>query len=104
MELSSFWILPLGISALDMQLRRAEAASSHLVQQQVQQPERTLPTASDPHSLHRQRKDLQRPRRRKLRIRRSMAGAVELSADHDDIRSSPATDGRSCPYHLVLWD
>jgi hypothetical protein len=37
---------------------------------QVQQPQRTLPTASDRYSPHRQRKDLQRPRRLQLRIRR----------------------------------
>jgi hypothetical protein len=37
---------------------------------QVQQPEQTPPTARDPCSPHRLRKDLQRPRRHWLRIRR----------------------------------
>ena len=44
----------------------AEAACGYV----VQQPQRTLRTASDRYSPHRQRKDLQRPRRHELRIGR----------------------------------
>jgi hypothetical protein len=67
----------------------AEAASSHV----VQQPEHTLPTASDRYSPHRQRKDLQRPRRRKLPIRRQ--GFESLPSALAEMRLPPALPCRS---------